>query len=73
MSARCPVCHAALDMQLEQVPEDGATCQSCGAQVQAFQRDDESVSMPSSKMRRRVLPPGPAYAEQPKARWVAKT
>jgi hypothetical protein len=71
MSARCPVCHAALDVQFEQVTESGATCHGCGSQVQAFERDSASVSMPSSKQRH-VSPTKPAYAENRRAGWWAK-
>ncbi|HEX8235030.1 MAG TPA: hypothetical protein VF600_03660 [Abditibacteriaceae bacterium] len=71
MSARCPVCHAALDMQFEQVPEDGAICRGCGSQVQAFQKDDTGVSTPSSK-RRVVSPLESASVGNGKATWVAK-
>ncbi len=72
MSARCPVCHAALDVQFEQVTENGATCHGCGSQVQAFQKDDADVSTPSSNTRRQVLPARSAVVGNHKSGWWAK-
>jgi hypothetical protein len=64
MSARCPVCHATLDVQLEQVPEDGATCRGCGAQVQTFQKDGDDESMPLRRAKKRGLSLKSAYVKQ---------
>jgi hypothetical protein len=59
-----------LDVQLEQVPEDGAICQGCGSQVQAFQKDGDSVSLPLSKAEKRGLSLKSAYVEKHNAGWV---